>query len=128
MVTVEQTGPEQLEGVIETAELSLNLALGLTLPGTMKIKGRLGPKDVTILIDCRVTHNLLSVDLIEELKIPLVTTTNYGVVMGTKMVVRGKGICKGVILEMQGLTVVDDFFPSLLEVLMLYWVCNGWVR
>ena len=97
--------------VSKTVELFLNSVLGLTLPGTMKIKGRLGPHDITILIDCGATHNFLSVDLIEELKFPLSTTTNYRVIMGTRMVVRRKGICKGVILEMQGLTVVEDFLP-----------------
>ena len=61
-----------------------------------------------------VTNNFLSVDLIEELKLPLSTTANYGVIMGTRMAVRGKGICKGVILEMQGLIVVEDFLPLML--------------
>lgn len=96
---------------LETVELSLNSVLGLTLPSTMKIKGKLGPKEVTILIDCGATHNFLSLELIEELKPPLLKTTNYGVVMGTGMAVRGKRICKGVIVEMQGLTVVEDFLP-----------------
>ena len=81
----------------------------------MKIKGKLGTKEVIVLIDCGATHNFLSMELIEELKLPLLTIANYGVVMGTRMAIRGKGICKGVIIEMQGLTVVEDFLPLSLE-------------
>ena len=64
-----------------------------------------------MLIGRGATHNFLSVDLIEELKLPLLTTANYGVVMGTRLAIRGKGICKGVIIKMQGLIVVEDFLP-----------------
>ena len=62
------------------------------------------------MIDCGATHNFLFMELIEELKLPLLTTGNY-VVMGTEMAVLGKGICKRVIIEMQGLTVVEGFLP-----------------
>ena len=31
--------------------------------------------------------------------------------MGTGVAVRGKGICRGVVLTMQGLTMVQDFLP-----------------
>lgn len=41
--------------------------------------------------------------------------TNYGVVLGSRESVKGKGICKGVKLEMQGLTVIVDFLPLELE-------------
>ena len=62
------------------------------------------------MIDYGATHNFLSMELIEELKLPLLTTGNYGVAMG-KMAVLGKGICKRVIIKVQGLTVVEDFLP-----------------
>ena len=84
-----------VEENMEVAELSLNSVLGLTLPGTMKVKGKLGTREVMVLIDCGATRNFLSVELIEELKLPLLTTTNYGVVMGIVFAARGKGICKG---------------------------------
>ena len=34
---------------MEVAELSLNSVLGLTLPGTTKVKGKLGTREVTVL-------------------------------------------------------------------------------
>lgn len=43
--------------------------------------------------------------------IPTTTTTNYGVVLGSEESVKGVGICKGVKLEMQRLTVIEDNLP-----------------
>ena len=38
-------------------ELSINSVVGLTNPGTMKVRGKIGDREVIILIDCGVTHN-----------------------------------------------------------------------
>ena len=78
---------------VEMVESSLNSMLGLTLPGTMKIKGKLRTKEVIVLIDYGATHNFLSMELIEELKLPLLTMGNY-VVMGTRMAVLGREFAK----------------------------------
>lgn len=51
--------------VTETIELYLNSILGLTVPGTMKMKARLGHKEISVLVDCGATHNFLSSDIIE---------------------------------------------------------------
>lgn len=98
-------------GFTEAIELSLNSVMGLMMQGTMKIRGRVGTKEVTVLIGCGATHNFVSLELVEELKLPLISTSNYGVVMGTGVAVGGKGIFKGIIVEMQGLTVLEDFLP-----------------
>ena len=42
--TTEQMSQELERGVSKIVELSLNSVLGLTVLGTMKIKGRLGPR------------------------------------------------------------------------------------
>ncbi|KAJ9675560.1 hypothetical protein PVL29_024469 [Vitis rotundifolia] len=62
----------------------------------MKIKGTIKPKEVINLVDGGATHNFLSLDLVQRLALPLVTTTNYEVVMGTGISVKEKGICRGV--------------------------------
>lgn len=41
-------------------------------------------------------------------------TTSYGVILGSAKSIRGKRICEGVALKMQGLTVVEDFLPIVL--------------
>ncbi|KAJ9700614.1 hypothetical protein PVL29_006091 [Vitis rotundifolia] len=66
----------------------------------MKIKGTIGLKEAIILVDSGATHNFLSLDLVQRLALPLTTTTNYGVVMGT-----------GISVKRKGLTVVEDFLP-----------------
>lgn len=38
-------------------------------------------------------------------------TTNYGIIMGSDEYIKGKGICRGVVVGMQGLTIVEDFLP-----------------
>ncbi|RVX15868.1 Retrovirus-related Pol polyprotein from transposon 297 [Vitis vinifera] len=95
----------------DAVELSLNSVVGLTTPGTMKIKGTIRSKEVIILVDSGATHNFLSLELVQQLALPLTTTTSYGVMMGTRISVKGKGICRGVCISMQGLTVVEDFLP-----------------
>lgn len=46
--------------VAELVERELNSIVGLTTSRTMKIKGTVQLKVVVILIDCRVTHHLIS--------------------------------------------------------------------
>jgi len=92
-------------------ELSLNSVVGLTTPGTMKLKGIVAGSEVAVLIDCGAIHNFISLKLVQDLDLPTTATTNYGVVMGSGKAIQGKGKCKGVVLEMQGLTVVEDFLP-----------------
>lgn len=85
--------------------------VGLTTLGTMKMTGKLGSRAVMVLVDCGATHNFLSLELVNELELPITSTTNYGVVMGTGESVKGKGICKGVVLEIQNIQAVEDFLP-----------------
>lgn len=114
--------------VAEKVELSLNSVVELTKSGTMKIKGTVKQKEVTILIDCGATHNFVLLELVKQLDLPITATTNYGVVMGSGEFVKGRGICRGVILEMQGLTIVEDFLPLGLGgtnmVLGMQWLCS----
>ena len=84
----------------DAVELSLNSVVDLTTPGTMKIKGMIGSKEVIILVDSGATHNFLSLDLVQQLALPLTTTTSYGVMMGTGISVKGKDICRGVCISM----------------------------
>ena len=97
--------------VAEAVELSLNSVVGLTTLRTMKLKGAINDIEVTILIDCVATHNFIGLNVVKDLQLPIVTTTSYGVIMGTGVAMKGKGVCRGVVLMMQGLTVVQDFLP-----------------
>ena len=90
---VEEEGQRMDEGqmeeshleVAETVELSLNSVVGLTTPGTMKLKGVIHGTEVTILINCGATHNFIGLNLVKDLQLPLEITTSYG----------DRGCCKG---------------------------------
>ena len=84
--------------------------LGLEGPNTMQFRGRIGSKEVKILIKPRASVNFISTEVIEELQLQLRPTTNYWVVMRSN-VTRSSGICKGVSLEMEGLKIVEDYLP-----------------
>lgn len=99
------------------AELSINSVVGLTTLETMKTRGSLGNKSVVVLVDCEASHNFISKEVVRQLGLPLSSTTGYGIIMGTGLTVKGQGICKGIKLQLQNVTVIDDFLPLELGIL-----------
>lgn len=97
----------ELEGV----ELSMNSVIRLTSPKTMKVRGTVNGQKVVVLIDFGATHNFISIEFFRKLKITVTETNGYGVHVGSRMAVKGKGICKGVVLYMQTVVVVDEYLP-----------------
>lgn len=73
--------------VSPVVELSLNSVIGLTKPDMFKIKGMLEDQEIVIMIDCRATHNFISLRLLEILNLPMTETTHYGVIMGSEKAV-----------------------------------------
>lgn len=61
------------------------------------------------LIDLGATHNFISSTLVSQLKLPINDTEPYGVQMGTEDKETGRGICKGVLLQLEGIDVVEEF-------------------
>ncbi|KAI0524546.1 hypothetical protein KFK09_003920 [Dendrobium nobile] len=49
------------------------------------------------------THNFISTQVANQLGVKLVDTGCYGVMMGTDKVEKGQGICRGVVLTIQGI-------------------------
>ena len=62
-------------------------------------------------MDCGATHNFISTKLVEKLGLGIGNTEGYGVVMGTGLSVQGKRVCKGVVLSLLEMEVVEDFLP-----------------
>lgn len=98
----------EIEGIVE---LSLNTVVGISNLGTIKVKGKVENEEVIVLVDCGATLNFISPKIVEKMKLSVTNTVNYGVIMGTGSVVRGKGICKNVVLSLAGLTIREDFLP-----------------
>lgn len=102
---------EESSAEMDTAELSLNTVVGFSSPGTLKVRGRIEDREVVILIDCGATHNFISQKLVNELKLPVSETLNYGIIMGTGTAAKGRGICKGVVISLKDLTIAEDYLP-----------------
>ena len=95
----------------EVVELCINSVVGLTNPGTMKIRGTIQSKEVVVLVDCGATHNFISDRLVMTLKLPSKDTSNYGVILGSGTTIKGKRVCEKVELDLNGWTVMENFLP-----------------
>lgn len=93
----EETIELQIAGVVDAAEFSLNLVMGFSSSGTLKMKGIIENREVIVFIDCRATHNFIAHRVVDELELPLIETTHFRVIMGMGKgaAVRGKRICRG---------------------------------
>ena len=89
----------EIEGVVE---LCINSVVGLTNPGTMKVRGKIQGREVIVLIDCGATHNFISDKLVAMLKLNTKETSNYGVILGSETAIKGKGICERVEVDLDG--------------------------
>lgn len=112
----------------ENMELALRSVYGFSAPGTMKLKWIVGGKEVVILINCGATPNFIHKKLVEELKLQVAKTSNYDIIVGNGTTIRGQGICKSVMVLLQGITMVNDFLPLDLGkmdvILGMLWLCT----
>ena len=46
-----------------------------------------------------------------DLALPLEGTSGYGVFMGMGVAVKGEGVCRGIVLTLQNIEIVEDFLP-----------------
>ena len=102
---------DNFPSLTEKVQISLNSLIGLTIPGTMKLRGEIRGQEVVVLINCGATHNFISWDLVQQMGISLSDTSGFNVETGTGEAVQGKGICKDVVLTLQELTIVESFLP-----------------
>ncbi|XP_024017591.1 uncharacterized protein LOC112090471 [Morus notabilis] len=114
-VAEEQEEKAELGADEEVVELSLNSVVGFTSPKTMKLKGVLRGQEVAVLIDSGAMHNFISVDLVRKMELSVDKTEDYGVIMGTGLSVKREGVCRGIVISLQDIEVVEDFLPLELE-------------
>lgn len=106
------------EGVKAVVELSINSVVGLSNPGTMKVRGKIHGEEVIVLIDCKATHNFISEKVVVALKLHTKETSNYGVILGSGTTIKSKGVCKNVEVMLNEWRVVQSFLPLELGELM----------
>lgn len=100
--------------------------MGLTDPKTLKLKGTLENIEVVVLIDLGATHNFLSLKAIQKIHIRVTPTIEVGVSLGTGRAVSGHGRCERVLLQIQGLDIMEDFLTLTLGnsdvILVIQWL------
>lgn len=93
-------------------KVSLNSVIGLSSPKTMKLLGKIGNREVIVMIDPGATHNFISLVTVEKLGIVVEESSSFGVSLGNGDAIRGKGVCRQVGLKLAGGTVmVKNFLP-----------------
>lgn len=107
----DQNETDPAEEMTELAHLSLNSIAGISSPHTIKLMGKIGSTDVVVLIDSGATHNFIEETMLGKLGLTESETGKYGVITGTGITVKGRGLCTDVSLEMQGCRVTTSFLP-----------------
>lgn len=116
----EETWDEATNSIVEEVtnevplhtEVSLNSVIGLSNPKTMKLKGLIEGNEVVVMIDPGATHNFVSLDKAKELKLSITESGGFGVALGNGEAIRGNGICKEVLVELDGGVVIqEDMLP-----------------
>lgn len=95
----------------DVAEVSLNSVIDLTPPRMMKLMGKIGDREVVVLIDSGATHNFVSTKVVDELTIGVTDTGSVGVKLGNGLMARSYGCCKKVTLELPEVRTVEEFLP-----------------
>lgn len=108
---VVQVKDETSESDSVRPEISLNSVVGITNPKTMKMLGEIMGQKVVVMVDPGATHNFISLAAVERLGLPLIPSKGFGVSLGTGAYVRGDGECMGVVLQLQGITVIENYLP-----------------
>lgn len=79
-----------------------------------------------MLIDSRASHNFISKEVIEKLEIHVVKIQSFGVRVGDGYRVRSEVECCGVCIELQGVSIIHNFFlfdiSSLYVVIGITWL------
>lgn len=106
------TEPPSSPTVGTVKEVSLNSVIGLSNPKMMKLRALIGERDVVVMIDPGVIHNFISLAVVSELEIEVIDSGVFGVSLGNGDAIKGAGVCKRVLLHLDGgMEVCENFLP-----------------
>lgn len=105
----ERRGTES-EAELKNLQLSLYSITGLTSKKSIKVWGELDGSKVVVLVDCGASHNFISSMLVRDKGILITITPPYTVEVGDGRKIKSEGVCKQLVLQVQGLKILQDFF------------------
>ncbi|KAJ1375248.1 Aspartic peptidase domain superfamily [Sesbania bispinosa] len=83
---------------------------GLTSSKSWKVMGTVNDQQVVALIDCGASHNFISHELVERLKLSVKETSPYTVEVGDGHKVECMGMCENLVIRIQGLRIQQEFY------------------
>lgn len=109
----EVAGQAAVKVGVTNIALSINSIVGIsTISKTLKVKGEIAGQEVVVLVDSGPSYYFISRDLVWKLSIPVEGTQSFGVEVGNGYRVLREGVCKGIVVELPGLKIQEDFYPS----------------
>lgn len=94
----------------EHFQLSQAALVGPPSPRTLRVQGRVGELEVTILVDSGSSHNIMQPRLAEFLNLPMVAITPFSVVVGNGASITCSGFCSDVLVNLFGQIFHIPFF------------------
>ncbi|KAJ0093857.1 hypothetical protein Patl1_25202 [Pistacia atlantica] len=89
----------------------MNSIVWLTFANTLKLRGHIrGEEVIVLLVDSGAFHNFISRSLLQKLALLVDRTKTFRLMVGNGFTVRSIGVCRGLELHMQGLSVMQFFF------------------
>lgn len=104
-------GTPDIDAQANLAEISFHAILGKSDGTTMKLQGKIGSREVLILVDSGSTHNFVTENIVEDLKLPIQFVPSFGVQIGNGDVIRCNRICCNVEVQLPGLIIKQNYFP-----------------
>ncbi|XP_020266215.1 uncharacterized protein LOC109841679 [Asparagus officinalis] len=97
---------ELAESLVRGApSISVQALSGITASHTIRVVGYYKNQAISILIDSGSTHNFVNSKLVKRLGLPVTEYSNFDVLVASGELIKGDGVCQGVSLDCQGVSI-----------------------
>jgi hypothetical protein len=102
----------EIENIVDEAiqKISFHALAGMTHPQTFRVIGKVGNKDLTVLIDGGSTHNFIDQAIVTKLGLSVIRDKVFRVTVGNKEIIECTGRCMRLLLNIQRLSIRADFY------------------